>query len=915
MKLVFLCDGTGSMRECLNAVKKAIMWVRTLSCLLDMEVGICVYRDYEMNENYLINALEPGDPMSLTLKNMVNGQAPISGRGADYAEASKTGLVTIRPWLDKQTYVIHFTDAPPHGMMDHRDTNSVKEEAALGKDDYDWDKLCKTITDKCGGFTTVYQYVEDHKPYEKLGKVIKVERCAKAPKILETAITAIFDMVPADVLALDTLEKRFLDDETYRDRAYIAFIDLLEDAGGGMVALTYNPVFGRLWRSICRRRDDPRSVTALNRMSQAVQSLEGEVRTQVQEWIEESYDVSGVIQAQIDECKVQWPAYVSVLEPDDLMTRKEFMEVARSCDPRVVARVVMILARVRVVHEPPANLESIVYLPREMDFFKYATHLVVPGTETGARLAGLMALFVLKSGAACPELKEDALAYLRMHKGKWLMVSRELPEAYNYNLARIVQPYPELLTDRERLFYDAIYRCGGLWTASQHKISIKTGMLLVNGIRDLDTLRDDHTDICVKCQKSRSLTVLDERLICLACTEDLRDVPDVPEGKSRMVQCRSCSCVYSVLRPAALFLTEPKCHVCRETECRERPAVQTCRTCSVSYYRVSKKAVTPEPYTCCNCELGRTFETEVSLRRLWNDNMEHVSLVLGLDRYLECGLDPFGSRSFFKQGDALEKICDKNMRVPAPNPSRDLEREKLSMTYKMRVIRNGPAVYRTMRDLVGKGKRSYSSCSICDHSSPTEFMPTGCGRKTCQPMCSSCARSWYSAKPGQVVTPNQLQCPLCRQAPTSKVLRKANRELCALKSAGPLAFAPGSWMAWCIKCYTLQPFVDKLCTDNRVPTIKGDFICETCTILETSRTSELMNGLEDAPDYKKCPGEDCGMAIHRSSGCDHVTCPRRDCGVHFCYRCCYVGDDAGDVYDHMMDSCREGRGYGTGWYA
>lgn len=386
-----------------------------------------------------------------------------------------------------------------------------------------------------------------------------------------------------------------------------------------------------------------------------------------------------------DEC----PTYV--MEPGDLMTRKELMKVARSCEPHEVSRVMLILARVRLVlrKQPP---EYIVNLPREMGFIKHATQFVAPGTMSSDRLNGLMALFVLESGA-CPELKEDALKYLCKHKGGWLMARPEVPEAYNYHLSCMVIRHPELLTDRERIFYDVIYRCGGLKKASQRKILITTGLLLVNGVLDLETLRDDHTAKCTKCRNNRSLTVLDADGVCLACTEELL-IPNTPEGKSHMVQCCQCSCVYAVLFPVSLHHEEPKCFMCRASR---RAPVQTCRTCSVGYYRVARSVTVSRDYQCRNCELHRTFETEISLRRLWDDNVEHVSVVLGVDQYLEYGFDVFSDKSLYEQRHVLELICD-NASVPMEDHN-DIQLKKLAYTYRGRVIQNAPLVFRTLREL------------------------------------------------------------------------------------------------------------------------------------------------------------------------------------------------------------------------
>lgn len=52
-------------------------------------------------------------------------------------------------------------------------------------------------------------------------------------------------------------------------------------------------------------------------------------------------------------------------------------------------------------------------------------------------------------------------------------------------------------------------------------------------------------------------------------------------------------------------------------------------------------------------------------------------------------------------------------------------------------------------------------------------------------------------------------------------------------------------------------------------------------------------------DYKRCPNNNCGAAIHRTDGCNHIVCK---CGTHFCYVCRFIGT-RDQVYAHMREVC------------
>uniref|UniRef100_A0A914D1V0 VWFA domain-containing protein n=1 Tax=Acrobeloides nanus TaxID=290746 RepID=A0A914D1V0_9BILA len=114
--LCIVTDATASMGSFLTTVKEMIPQMIGIMKLTKVfkNFGILWYRDYCDN--------------------------PVYG---DEPEASKTAFVQLLNHVTRRTYVLHFTDAPPH--HDHVFSNNIVKERAALKENFDWVKICHKL--------------------------------------------------------------------------------------------------------------------------------------------------------------------------------------------------------------------------------------------------------------------------------------------------------------------------------------------------------------------------------------------------------------------------------------------------------------------------------------------------------------------------------------------------------------------------------------------------------------------------------------------------------------------------------------------------------------------------------------------------------------------------------------------------
>jgi rubrerythrin len=204
------------------------------------------------------------------------------------------------------------------------------------------------------------------------------------------------------------------------------------------------------------------------------------------------------------------------------------------------------------------------------------------------------------------------------------------------------------------------------------------------------------------------------------------------------------------------------------------------------------------------------------------------------------------------------------------------------LEYSGKVVLNIEELKSTVDNFIALEKAELGVCMICFTEMNKRDLHDVCDLKNCNTKgCFECLSNWYGeAKVGNILPIANLKCGFCRKPPTSKILKKYNKELCTLKVFDHKNVDHNWYYAWCIKCYTGKKYIEKICSEN-IPIVRT-FTCEDCNVITGK---DII--------CKACP--QCGVLVEKTSGCDHITC---SCGSHWCFSCQELSTKD-KIYDHM----------------
>ncbi|KAG8918376.1 hypothetical protein FRC01_001897, partial [Tulasnella sp. 417] len=299
--------------------------------------------------------------------------------------------------------------------------------------------------------------------------------------------------VPID---LTRLARRFASpgEDEYRTAVYSALASVIDQ---NVVALTWNPIFGQLWRAVCKYRA-PSAVPGeksgppkerdelVNRFSLQVGKLkDGKEQQDMKDWLENSYDSTEMIQDMISAAPNLETAQRMYIDLDSFgqggvnLTRIELMDASRSCAASVMAQLTKIFTHCKLVEPGVTLAPQQRWLPLSLPplhLFELMPHLVVPGVMFSARPALIMALLATIVGV--PFLLEPARVVLEKAKGSWIDI--DVPENISYEFGRFVlQGTPNdlavRLTDEERAFYEGMRKYKLLELNLKAELTASTG--------------------------------------------------------------------------------------------------------------------------------------------------------------------------------------------------------------------------------------------------------------------------------------------------------------------------------------------------------------------------------------------------------------------------------------------------------
>lgn len=183
---------------------------------------------------------------------------------------------------------------------------------------------------------------------------------------LQTLVDETFDVahVPrgsaASTISQTNLGKRFSDrsQTTYRAKVYESLSSIIAT---NIMALTRNPVFGQLWRAVCKESDNAETQALVNAFSVKVAQVSNvDEKATLQKWLEDSFDATEAIVEMIEKVPSGGSVVYLDYDADVDISRTDLLEVSRSCYSAVLKKVSSIFThlKVRDAIPPPFFFES-----------------------------------------------------------------------------------------------------------------------------------------------------------------------------------------------------------------------------------------------------------------------------------------------------------------------------------------------------------------------------------------------------------------------------------------------------------------------------------------------------------------------------------------------------------------------------
>eukprot|EP01083_Nonionella_stella_P041325 112037_1 len=771
--------------------------------------------------------------------------------------------------------------------------------------------------------------------------------------------TTLRPLCPADFMTLKSLNfmsnvlqnlpKKLLHDTEFRDLVFAEFTSIFTKEN--VLCLSYNSVFGSIWRYLCRFREDDRLKVLKNTLSLIIMQLTEDKRKEMQEWLDESYDdteeINDIIKKHLDSLEEKEEVeYITLdaidaIKSDLLPTKKELLTIAHSLYGDIIYKVQNIMTHLIMMkqkgNEPPPFddkvINSYIAIPYSLNnkrFFSLLSHLVIPGTMFTLRPTLIMSMIAYLSGNVI--LKERAKEILLENKGKWITLDKleDFPEFISVPFVKLVVRCNKamehmLLTDDEAVFYNKLYKIYRVRLTRPKLFDVKIGFT-----PKLANINHDFKKKCGGCGEFRSFTLMLEGDTCALCTlkesgnlqtqeriypfldgydevqgEVCKEYDDLKDksSKSHLVSCRTCHAIYAVIDVAALNVN-PKCHYCRSMVPHHNIPVIHCNMCLNRWIVPNKNYFNTEDKTwtcpCCSKAPHNAVVTvKASFEQLVDVYPILLSRLLNMNDKKEIVKDLFSPMSLYKvymkhkDNDLwLTDEKEQNMNAVVDRLVND------QATYEGKRIHNIAPFVESIVKSVHYGKLS-DICCLCFDEKQLILLESACG--LCKNlMCFECLNTWYNQlKPGHIVLPSHLLCALCKQKPNIKTMKKYNKDICTIiggKKTKAKELSPAHYYGWCVGCYEIKPAMKRECLRETLPNM-NDFKCEECVEKELIQATLVQD--KDAnyvkSTYPQCPG--CQMPTVKISGCNHITC---NCGSHWCYEC---GEAFGPdyIYDHMAE--------------
>ncbi|KAL1898503.1 hypothetical protein Sste5346_003407 [Sporothrix stenoceras] len=765
--------------------------------------------------------------------------------------------------------------------------------------------------------------------------------------------------------AMTDFSLRYRVDAGYRCLVMTNLEDIIKT---DVAAITVNPVFGSLWRTVCNDRLNESRDQLLALFSQQVDAItDADKKARLKLWLEESYDyeaeiielVTSLPAAEQFPCVLLDPtldfAKLAAGDDDDssapvALTRADLLEIGRSCDAKILRRLGRVLARLTyVVHEAdlPAHIASKTALPGEPGFvariplalarpehkrmfWKILLHTIVPGTMLGPRTAALLAALSLRMGLA--PLRDVADRELLNYSSKWNTL--DIPETWNTNCLnlllsadqdyearvlaattdRLSAPSPQsVLSDEDRALFKALvdYKLA--------EINLGTTLTARIGWQPNKTKSAmGPTVTCRVCHFPRSVTIMSDKGICGMCDKG------------------SCSCATQSIhdeyvaahvsaednQATPLWWVECSVRTCRsqyvvynQEKLRVRAKCYYCRTGGAK--ADDENAVTTAPFVECNKCLSRI---------IWPTAYRPADF--DVDSY-ECTACTTGVKTIVDVATTARQLIDENYREWLLRNTGGKILEPFNGRSLFYIISNAGVdgfakAVEVLPEVPGglsltiKGKAVRNIDDVV-----AELRRWIASRRAEAEACSLCF-STFSKR--------NLRSACGRRGCEQRICDGCHNEWYGLNGRGKILNVAALHCPFCRRkpapavvahlglnvLGNLRAAVDNAgtwiyawCNDCGLAQEFAERVCARGAPAEVTawRCAECdakaaLNGKGNVVRHKECPG--CGTMTEKMGGCDHIACTVPGCGAHWCFFC---GEkvEADLIYNHMSEEH-------NGWY-
>lgn len=955
--LIFMIDTTGSMGHWISALTTILPYLCQGIALTQIfnKIGIVSYKDYDkssMAQNAIYNFSGYADINDEnSIKKLSNYAAGLKcSGGGGIPEAWKTAMFKIANIEHEgKVYILHLVDAPPHtdymldseGLMEKKELKNLFDYVEL--EQFVLDKLpnlhysCLTshihqfychLAQRTGG--RVYKHIGNlHIEPDKIRhNIIQIlnnwldfddkfqNSVIIDPKLIGTfktenelsSITMTYDENPEQPdsslskIMLDAVRKvRF--DSTFVEHLIKQFTIIITE---NPMTLTISPIIGKMWRELCKRRNDVRRDELITLLNKRKHNLNMENRTILDNWLTESYDseyeiredlyifmsknsVCGLIRyyPEMDKIILKETGAEISLVAQQIVQMVNIFNVKSTCIIHAIFSRMMIDVNFNkgiIVENVSTDGENGTdgtdpisenqlppnSIPLNMPIqkiFELIMHIVCPGTKLTRRYAAMIAIYAVQHGGVMSELGKKFLDKVR---GKWINWvvrpdgSPEIPECWSKKFLNFVL-HPDsicfALTEDEIIRGKRLMKINWLLRFyRQLEVSVK----LID-IENMEFNREEHKILCNTCNILRPQSLITSNGECGYCHWGLLR----PNIEYVMVTCHGCRSLYSRDK-RSIVEGKSKCYACR----RDLISPKTkCNSCNFSYVNYHKPF---DQNKCESCAQG-----------LDKINIMYKDINIQTDRIFTRSTFDAVCESLGFRIDG--KVDNSSALYSVESITNDIVANPLieiTDTYYGNQIENLPEIAQYLKKVMSGEDPIMPDCSICFGQFHTSQLVPSCGRKNCRyRICIDCCKSWYCTNiPGNIICQRACLCQFCARIPASGLLAKINPQMISINKwiqNNPLDM--DTYYGWCIDCLKPKALYKIECAGSTTTPNLKNYKC-----LECHSPSPTLN-------TKNCPT--CTVCTSKTAGCNHIRCT--SCDTHWCWECGIGCDSSSDTYDHM----------------